>query len=163
MRRRAQHGRTGDRVSELQGSETGGFDFKKASRAIEDSRKAGEHRFHRGNSLREDSRSQDSLNASVRFSAKKEKTMTKPETTDQQPAADKTQPIVSGRRGRMVQILDLIAELQLIQERFGNTCVYIRDVSWGACALNRQAEDRKHDQLPDHETSRDHHEQAPDS
>ena len=43
--------------------------------------------------------------------------------------------------GRMIQIDALIAELQDTQERFGNTCVYIRDLSWGAVALNRQAAD----------------------
>lgn len=43
--------------------------------------------------------------------------------------------------GRMIQIDDFIKELQETRRKFGNTCVYIRDVSWGAVALNRQAED----------------------
>lgn len=34
------------------------------------------------------------------------------------------------KSGRMVQIADYIAELQAIMERWGNTCVYIRDASW---------------------------------
>lgn len=46
------------------------------------------------------------------------------------------------RTGRMIQIADYIKELQDIQARFGNTCVYIRDASWGAVALNRQADDQ---------------------
>lgn len=45
--------------------------------------------------------------------------------------------------GRMVQISDFIKELQETQSLFGNTCVYIRDVSWGAVALNRKAQDDK--------------------
>jgi hypothetical protein len=45
------------------------------------------------------------------------------------------------KMGRMVQIDDFIKELQATRERFGNTCVYIRDVSWGAVALNRRADD----------------------
>ncbi len=46
----------------------------------------------------------------------------------------------------MVQIDTLIADLQKISERFGNTCVYIRrsGLSWGAVALNRRADDEKH-------------------
>ena len=43
---------------------------------------------------------------------------------------------------RMVKIDDFIAELQETRDRYGNTCVYIRDCSWGAVALNRQAEDK---------------------
>lgn len=45
----------------------------------------------------------------------------------------------------MVQIEKLIADLQSIQERFGDTCVYIRrgGVSWGAVALNRRDDDKK--------------------
>lgn len=45
----------------------------------------------------------------------------------------------------MVQINTLIADLKKISEQFGNTCVYIRQfgLSWGAVALNRQAEDEK--------------------
>lgn len=44
---------------------------------------------------------------------------------------------------RMVQIADFIKELQEIERKFGNTCVYIRDVSWGANALNRHADDER--------------------
>ncbi len=44
-------------------------------------------------------------------------------------------------KGRMIQIDDLIKELQDIRKCYGNTCVYIRDVSWGALALNRKADD----------------------
>lgn len=45
----------------------------------------------------------------------------------------------------MVQIEKLIADLQAIRAQFGNTCVYIRQfgLSWGAVALNREAEDEK--------------------
>lgn len=47
---------------------------------------------------------------------------------------------------RMVRIEKLIADLQSIKDRFGNTCVYIRrgGLSWGAVALNRRADDEKH-------------------
>lgn len=45
----------------------------------------------------------------------------------------------------MVKIKDLIADMQAILDRFGNTCVYIRPrgLSWGAVALNYQAEDEQ--------------------
>lgn len=51
-----------------------------------------------------------------------------------------------GAENRMVQIGDLIVEMQEIRKRFGNTCVYIRrgGLSWGAVALNAQADDEKH-------------------
>lgn len=45
--------------------------------------------------------------------------------------------------GRMVQIDDLLKELTETRKQFGNTCVYIRDMSWGAVALNRQADDER--------------------
>jgi hypothetical protein len=47
---------------------------------------------------------------------------------------------------RMVKIEKLIADLQAIKDRFGNTCVYIRrgGLSWGAVALNRRDDDQKH-------------------
>lgn len=45
--------------------------------------------------------------------------------------------------GRMIQIDKFIEELQETQRKFGNTWVYIRDVSWGAVALNREAEDEE--------------------
>lgn len=47
---------------------------------------------------------------------------------------------------RMVQIKTLIADMQSILERYGNTCVYIRrgGLSWGAVALNRRDDDEKH-------------------
>lgn len=44
----------------------------------------------------------------------------------------------------MVKISKLIADFQKIKDDFGDTCVYVRPgVSWGACALNRQAADEK--------------------
>lgn len=45
----------------------------------------------------------------------------------------------------MIQIAKLIADMQEIQRKFGNTCVYIRrgGVSWGAVALNRRDDDKK--------------------
>jgi hypothetical protein len=46
---------------------------------------------------------------------------------------------------RMIRIEKLIADLQEIKRKFGNTCVYIhpRGMSWGAVALNYQDEDEK--------------------
>lgn len=46
---------------------------------------------------------------------------------------------------RMDRIDNLIARMQRTRERFGNTCVYIRrgGLSWGAVALNREADDKK--------------------
>lgn len=46
---------------------------------------------------------------------------------------------------RMTQIDKVIADMQHIRERFGNTCVYIRryGMSWGAVALNYKADDEK--------------------
>lgn len=43
----------------------------------------------------------------------------------------------------MVQIDKLIADLQEIRAKFGNTCCYIRrfGLSWGAVALNYETED----------------------
>jgi hypothetical protein len=45
----------------------------------------------------------------------------------------------------MTQISKLIADLQQIKDRFGDTCVYIRrhGLSWGAVALNYQSDDEK--------------------
>lgn len=47
---------------------------------------------------------------------------------------------------RMVKISVLIARLQSTLDQWGDTCVYIRrgGLSWGAVALNRQADDEKH-------------------
>lgn len=45
--------------------------------------------------------------------------------------------------GSMVQIADFIDELTDIKNRWGNTCVYITGCSWGAVALNEQADDEK--------------------
>lgn len=47
---------------------------------------------------------------------------------------------------RMCKISELVAELQETQKRFGDSCVYIRrgGLAWGAVALNRQADDKKH-------------------
>ena len=47
------------------------------------------------------------------------------------------------RVGRMVGIEELIEELKGINEKFGNTCVYIRDMPWGAKALWAQDIDTK--------------------
>lgn len=46
---------------------------------------------------------------------------------------------------RMQKISEVIAHLQSIKERFGDTCVYIRrgGMSWGAVALNRRDDDKK--------------------
>lgn len=44
---------------------------------------------------------------------------------------------------KMVKISNFIKELQETQKRYGDTCVYIRDCSWGAVALNRKSEDEK--------------------
>ena len=49
----------------------------------------------------------------------------------------------------MIQIEALIGELKDTAEKFGNTCVYIAGLSWGAVALNYQAEDQKHYGCPD--------------
>jgi hypothetical protein len=46
---------------------------------------------------------------------------------------------------RMIQIAELITELQTIQQRYGNTCVYIRGLAWGAVALNQESEDKRTD------------------
>lgn len=48
--------------------------------------------------------------------------------------------------GHMTQISKLIADLQQIKDRWGDTCVYIRrgGLSWGAVALNRRTDDEKH-------------------
>lgn len=47
---------------------------------------------------------------------------------------------------RMIKIERLIEDLQRIRDRWGNTCVYIRQhgLSWGAVALNYRAEDEKY-------------------
>lgn len=44
------------------------------------------------------------------------------------------------------KISGLIADLQATKDRFGDTCVYIRrgGLSWGAVALNRREDDKKH-------------------
>lgn len=46
---------------------------------------------------------------------------------------------------QMVKISELIADLQAIHKRYGDTCVYIRrgGMSWGAVALNRRDDDRQ--------------------
>ena len=46
----------------------------------------------------------------------------------------------------MVQIDTFIADMQKISDQFGNTCIYVRrgGLSWGAVALNRRDDDRKH-------------------
>ena len=44
--------------------------------------------------------------------------------------------------GTMMRISKLISWAQNIQKQFGDTCVYAVDLSWGAVALNREAEDK---------------------
>lgn len=60
------------------------------------------------------------------------------ERTSEAPAVDDD--------ANMVKISGLISTLQGIKDRFGDTCVYIRrgGLSWGAVALNRQDDDKKH-------------------
>lgn len=47
---------------------------------------------------------------------------------------------------RMMKITALISRLQETKDSWGDTCVYIRrgGLSWGAVALNRQSDDKKH-------------------
>ena len=45
--------------------------------------------------------------------------------------------------GFRMQIGELIDDLTTIKDRFGNTCVYIKGLTWGAVALNEQADDEK--------------------
>lgn len=53
--------------------------------------------------------------------------------------------VVADDDDRMWKISKLIAELQSVLDRFGDTCVYIRrgGMAWGAVALNRKADDEK--------------------
>lgn len=46
----------------------------------------------------------------------------------------------------MVKISKLIEDMQEVHRKFGDTCVYIRrgGLSWGAVALNRRDDDKKH-------------------
>jgi hypothetical protein len=55
----------------------------------------------------------------------------------------------------MVQVSELIAELQALKERWGDTCVYITGLSWGAVALNHQAADEAN--RPHWERSKNRH------
>jgi hypothetical protein len=59
--------------------------------------------------------------------------------------------ITGPKPGRMVQIADLIAELQEIQRKFGNTCCFISGLSWGSVALWHEswAEALKSDPTPE--------------
>lgn len=62
------------------------------------------------------------------------------------PGVEGAAPLAGPYEGNhMIQIEKLIADLQSIHKQFGNTCVYIRQfgLSWGAVALNREAEDEK--------------------
>lgn len=43
--------------------------------------------------------------------------------------------------GNMMKIEKLIEWASDIRKRFGNTCVYVNDLSWGAVALNRSHDD----------------------
>lgn len=47
---------------------------------------------------------------------------------------------------RMIKISKLIEDMQEVNRKFGDTCVYIRrgGLSWGAVALNRRDDDKKH-------------------
>ena len=51
--------------------------------------------------------------------------------------------VLPAAMGDMMKITDLIEWAQKIRDQFGNTCVYAVDLSWGAVALNREADDRK--------------------
>lgn len=54
-------------------------------------------------------------------------------------------PAFPSGENRMVQIAKLIVEMQDIEKRWGNTCIYIRrgGLSWGAVALNYKSDDEK--------------------
>jgi hypothetical protein len=63
---------------------------------------------------------------------------------------------------RMLAIDKLIEMCQSIKDRWGNTCVYIRrgGMTWGAVALNAQADDEKHgvfDLQAAHDRDRERH------
>jgi hypothetical protein len=47
---------------------------------------------------------------------------------------------------QMMKISELITRLQSTKNQFGDTCVYIRrgGLAWGAVALNRRDDDKKH-------------------
>jgi hypothetical protein len=47
---------------------------------------------------------------------------------------------------QMVKVSELISRLQSTMDQFGDTCVYIRrgGLAWGAVALNRRDDDKKH-------------------
>lgn len=47
------------------------------------------------------------------------------------------------RNGRMVQIADLIAELQELHRRFGNTCCHVTGLAWGSNALWSESDYRE--------------------
>jgi hypothetical protein len=55
-------------------------------------------------------------------------------------------PTATDDDDEMVKISALIARMQDTLNRFGDTCVYIRrgGLSWGAVALNRRDDDKKH-------------------
>jgi hypothetical protein len=55
-------------------------------------------------------------------------------------------PIDCDDDDRMERISVLICSLQKVLEQFGDTCVYIRrgGLAWGAVALNRRDDDKKH-------------------
>lgn len=60
--------------------------------------------------------------------------------------AAQAEPNCGDGESHMEKISALIARLQSTLDRWGDTCVYIRrgGLSWGAVALNRQDDDRKH-------------------
>lgn len=51
--------------------------------------------------------------------------------------------VLPGAMGDMMKIADLIEWAKKIHDQFGNTCIYAVDLSWGAVALNREADDRQ--------------------
>jgi predicted nucleic acid-binding Zn-ribbon protein len=46
------------------------------------------------------------------------------------------------RTGTMYKISDFIKKLEKTREDFGETCIYVRDVSWGGVALNKESKDK---------------------
>lgn len=49
--------------------------------------------------------------------------------------------IVKNAKGDTIQVGYLLNYLTKVRERFGDTCIYARDVCWGAVALNRRHDD----------------------
>lgn len=51
--------------------------------------------------------------------------------------------VLPAAMGDMMKIANLIEWAKKIHDQFGNTCIYAVDLSWGAVALNREADDRE--------------------